>query len=100
MSQLETGVRQAFQLANQQQDPPLWSPPTGEQVKSLRERLGLTQNEFAAEYAIDIHTLQKWEQGRNVPEGAGRQILWMIEADPVAALQLIRKAAQLQQSQD
>src|SRR5215472_8762882 len=36
--------------------------------KRLRERLGLTQEEFAARYHIPVGTLRDWEQGRKRPD--------------------------------
>lgn len=40
-----------------------------ESVKELREKTGLSQSQFAAEYKFSIKQLQSWEQGwRNTPE--------------------------------
>lgn len=38
-------------------------------IKEIRNRIGMSQSEFAREYHIGIQQLQTWEQGRrNVPE--------------------------------
>jgi putative transcriptional regulator len=41
-------------------------------VKKLRERLGLTQEAFAATYRIPIGTLRDWEQCRKRPDAPAR----------------------------
>jgi putative transcriptional regulator len=44
-------------------------------VKKIRSNYKLSQPEFAALMGISIKTLQNWEQGRRVPEGAARVLL-------------------------
>jgi len=36
-------------------------------VRALRERLGLTQEEFARRYRLPLRSVQEWEQGRKRP---------------------------------
>jgi DNA-binding transcriptional regulator YiaG len=54
-------------------------------VKALRERLGKSQEQFAARYRISLDVLQNWEQHRNEPDPIARNVLEMIERDPVGA---------------
>ena len=54
-------------------------------VKALRERLGWSQEQFAARYRISLDVLQNWEQHRNEPDPIARNVLEMIERDPLAA---------------
>jgi hypothetical protein len=51
-------------------------------VKALRERLGTSQEQFAARYRISLDVLQNWEQRRNEPDPIARNVLEMIEHDP------------------
>lgn len=37
-------------------------------VKAIRSALGMTQEQFARRYALDIDALQNWEQGRTQPD--------------------------------
>lgn len=53
-------------------------------VKAIRERSGLTQEEFARRYGISRRSLQEWEQGRRQPEGAVRSYLRVIDRNPKA----------------
>jgi len=57
-------------------------------VKKLRERLGMTQEEFAKTYWIPLGTLRDWEQRRKNADRTAQAYLKVIEKDPkvVAAL--------------
>lgn len=61
--------------------PPPMSFP--DRVKALRTRLSLTQQEFAAQYDLELSTIKNWEQGRRKNVGAAAELLIrMIEKDP------------------
>jgi putative transcriptional regulator len=62
-------------------------------VKKLRDRLGLTQEAFAATYRIPIGTLRDWEQGRKLPDAPARAYLTVIARNPEAVANLLRPAA-------
>jgi putative transcriptional regulator len=62
-------------------------------VKKLRERLGLTQEAFAAAYRIPIGTLRDWEQGRKRPDAPARAYLTVIARNPEAVANLLKEAA-------
>lgn len=59
-------------------------PPDEVNVKEIRERLGLSQDEFATRFGFDAASLRNWEQERTVPELAVRSFLKVIEANPDA----------------
>jgi putative transcriptional regulator len=54
-------------------------------IKSLRQRLGLTQEQFCLRYGIDIDTLQNWERKRRMPDQAARSLMRIIEKLPEEA---------------
>jgi len=62
-------------------------------VKKLRERLGLTQEAFAAAYRIPIGTLRDWEQSRKFPDAPARAYLTVIAKNPAAVAQMLSEAA-------
>jgi putative transcriptional regulator len=62
-------------------------------VKKLRERLGQTQEEFAATYRIPVGTLRDWEQRRKHPDAPARAYLQVIAQNPEAVAALLRTAA-------
>jgi len=43
-------------------------------VKKIREKLGLTQQELADKLLVTLKTVQNWEYGKNIPKGK-REIL-------------------------
>jgi putative transcriptional regulator len=62
-------------------------------VKKLRDRLGQTQEVFAATYRIPLGTLRDWEQRRKQPDAPARAYLMVIARDPAAIAALLREAA-------
>lgn len=59
-------------------------------VKAIREKLGLSQQEFADTFAFSVSTLRKWEIGEREPEGPAKAYLHVIEKSPktvISALQ-------------
>ncbi len=61
-------------------------------VKAIRGRLGLTQQEFAIRFGFSVNTLRHWEQGRRVPEGPTRAYLLVIDREPQAVQKALRIA--------
>lgn len=51
-------------------------------AKVIREKLGLSQTEFAQSYKIPLSTLKNWEQGRRSPDATASAYLWTIERLP------------------
>ncbi len=51
-------------------------------TKLLRERLGLTQQQFASRYMLSVATVRDWEQKRRVPVGPALGYLYSISAHP------------------
>ncbi len=58
--------------------------PADIDVKAIRTRLNMTQEEFAGQFGFSVNTLRHWEQGRRVPEGPTRAYLLVIDRDPKA----------------
>jgi putative transcriptional regulator len=59
-------------------------------VKAIRVRLGLTQQEFAFRFGFSVNTLRHWEQGRRVPEAPTRAYLLVIDREPQAVEKALR----------
>ena len=62
-------------------------------VKVLRQRLGMTQAEFAQAFHLPITTLRDWEQHRSVPDAPARALLLAIERDPKVMRRLLSDRA-------
>ena len=57
-------------------------------VSSIRERTGLSQEQFARLLGVSVRTLQEWEQGRRAPSGAARTLLLIAAKNPRALLEV------------
>ena len=53
-------------------------------IKTIREKLHLSQREFAFMIGVSVSTLQNWEQGRRRPEGPARALLKVAAENPDA----------------
>jgi putative transcriptional regulator len=53
-------------------------------VRTIRERLCLSQREFASRFGLSVKTLQHWEQGRTTPDRPAIVLLKTIEVAPGA----------------
>ncbi len=51
-------------------------------IRSVREKVGLSQSAFAALLGVSCRTLQDWEQGRRRPTGPARSLLRIAEKPP------------------
>jgi putative transcriptional regulator len=88
------GLEQAIAFAEGTADMSLYRvhiPPEID-VKAIRGRLGLTQQEFAVRFGFSVNTLRHWEQGRRVPEGPTRAYLMVIDREPKAVEKALRIA--------
>lgn len=60
-------------------------------VKSIRKKLGLSQDKFAIAFGIPSATIRNWEQGHRNPEGTARILLTVIDRDPKLVQQVLRE---------
>ena len=61
------------------------------QPRRIRERLGLTQEQFAERFEIPLGTLRDWEQRVSEPDRSARTLLCVIEQDPEAVVNALAK---------
>lgn len=59
-------------------------PPTPDDVKGIRQRLGLSQEQFAARFGFSVETIRNYEQGHRKPAGPARVLLRVIASEPDA----------------
>ncbi len=58
--------------------------PADIDVKAIREKISLSQSEFAKLFGLSKRTLEHWEHGRRVPSGPARAFLTVIAREPEA----------------
>jgi DNA-binding transcriptional regulator YiaG len=61
-------------------------------VGDLRARLGLSQEDFALRFNLDVEALRNWEQRRRIPDRAAENYLRVIACAPDLAEQAISAA--------
>jgi putative transcriptional regulator len=64
--------------------------PQAVDVSSLRQRLSLTQEQFAARFGFSVATLRHWERGDRSPSGASLVLLNVIDRNPKAVLEALK----------
>lgn len=64
----------------------------GRQIRMLRNKLGLSQDQFATRYGIPVANIRQYEIGRTMPPPAVQAYLKVIEAEPVRAAKALELA--------
>ncbi|CCG41165.1 helix-turn-helix domain-containing protein [Magnetospirillum molischianum] len=60
-------------------------------MRAIRDKLDLTQEQFAGRFGFSVNTLRHWEQGRRQPEGPTRAYLLVIDR----ALEAVQNALRI-----
>jgi putative transcriptional regulator len=91
---IRRGLQQAIEYADETNDATRYNVhvPQNIDVKAIRAKLEMTQEEFAGQFGFSINTLRHWEQGRRVPEGPTRAYLLVITRNPKAVQKALRAA--------
>jgi putative transcriptional regulator len=64
--------------------------PHAVNVSDLRQRLSLTQEQFAARFGFSVATLRHWERGDRLPSGASLVLLKVIDRNPNVVLMALQ----------
>ena len=59
-------------------------------ARQVRNRLGLSQAEFALRIDVSLETIRNWEQGKRSPTGAAKALLRLLDKAPQLALRTLR----------
>lgn len=91
---IRRGLEQAVLYPDGQADASRYGVRVPEEidVKAIRAKLGMTQEQFAGRFGFSIKTLRHWEQGLRVPEGPTRAYLLVIDRNPKAVQKALRSA--------
>ncbi len=60
------------------------------EVKRIRDKLHISQSQFAMMIGVSTSTLQNWEQGRREPEGPAKALLRVVDKNPKAVLEALQ----------
>jgi putative transcriptional regulator len=86
------GLREAIAVARGEEKPAKLFVPPELDVRVIRARVRLSQEDFASAFGFTVHQIRQWEQGRSRPLGAVRAYLMIIDRDPKRVLELLRAA--------
>jgi len=59
--------------------------------REIRQRLHLTQEQFAKRFHLRLGTVRDWEQGKKEPDSAAKVLLRVIERNPDAVLHALEQ---------
>jgi putative transcriptional regulator len=63
--------------------------PRAIDVKAVRAKVGMTQEQFAARFGFSTATLRHWERGDRTPHGPALVLLNVIEHNPQAVIEAL-----------
>ncbi|WP_395707915.1 helix-turn-helix domain-containing protein [Reyranella sp.] len=91
---IRRGLEEAVAYAKGQADTKTFRVhvPAAIDVKAIRSKLGMTQEEFAGRFGFSVNTLRHWEQGLRQPEGPTRAYLLVIDRAPKAVQKALQAA--------
>lgn len=79
------GAKQALAFARGEKDHGcIVHIPDEIDVKAIRQKVHMSQSEFAHTFGVSKRTLEHWEHGQRVPTGAARAFLTVIAREPDA----------------
>ena len=85
-SRILTSARQALACATGEADISQYGVHVPEHldVRAIRQKIRMSQEEFARHFGVNKRTVQDWEQGRRHPSGPARALLVVIDREPEA----------------
>jgi putative transcriptional regulator len=85
-SRILTSARQALAYATGETDMSQYGVHVPEHldVRAIRQKIKMSQREFARHFGVNKRTVQDWEQGRRHPSGLARALLVVIDREPEA----------------
>lgn len=86
---LKQGLKEAAAIRRGELAPGRVTEISFPDAKSVRAKVGLSQNEFAQLIGVKVATLRNWEQHRRQPTGPAAALLTIVEKEPEAALRAL-----------
>jgi putative transcriptional regulator len=86
---IRRGLTEAIAHANGKTKGVKLYQPKRVDVAALRQRIGLTQEQFAARFCVSVATLRHWERGDRKPQGPALVLLNVIEHNPKMVMQAL-----------
>jgi putative transcriptional regulator len=87
------GLKEALAVVRGEASPAKLHIPPAIDVRAIRRKLGLSQEQFAGQFGFTINQIKDWEQGRARPIGGVRAYLMIIDRDPKTVIEILRAKA-------
>ncbi len=87
--EIQEGLQAAIEHAKGNNTNVVLHKPNSIDVKALRAKLDMTQQEFCAMFGIALGTLRHWEQGDREPKGPALVLLNVVAKNPKAVIQAL-----------
>ena len=87
--EINAGLGDAIEHAKSKRSKVVVHKPETINVKAIREKTGMSQQQFCATFGISLGTLRHWEQGLRAPRGAARVLLRVVDNDPNAVIRVM-----------
>lgn len=87
---ISQGLREAVGHAQGESSAVKIHRPQPVDVKALRNRVAMTQEQFAARFGFSVATLRHWERGDRSPQGPALVLLNVIDKNPAAVLSALQ----------
>jgi len=88
-SRLLNSARQAAAIARGEAEPARLYVPAEIDVKAIRTRVGVSQDDFASEFGFTVNQIKDWEQNRTRPLGGVRAYLILIDRQTDVVRQML-----------
>jgi len=83
---IKRGLKQAIKHASGHPQAVVIHRPRVIDLKALRQKCSMTQEQFAAQFGFSTATLRHWERGDRNPRGASLVLLNVIDHNPDAVI--------------
>ena len=83
------GLAEALAITNGTASPAKLHVPAEMDVRAIRAKTKMAQDQFASAFGFTVHQVRQWEQGRHRPLGAMRAYLMVIDRNHEEVLALL-----------
>ena len=86
---IQEGLEQAIAHAAGEPVAAVIHRPHEPDVKGIRQKTGMTQEQFASRCHISVNTLRHWERGDRQPHGPARALLQLVDRNPTFVMETL-----------
>ncbi len=87
--EIYAGLNEAIDHAKGKKTKVIEHTATPVDVKAIRAKTGMSQQQFCATFGISLGTLRHWEQGLRTPRGTALVLLRVVDKNPTAVIDAI-----------